>query len=97
MLDRLVNSDYWPGMKKDRQLQVAAFPGREKFHNPSKRQRAKLDPITKNDGGDILAIYVFGGKASLLETGRANKYILTSVHQIRRSGTNAGPICRHSW
>ena len=77
VLERLVHSYYWPGMKRDVQLQLATCPTWDKFHSPSKSQRGKLNPIPTNDRGEILSIEVFGGKASLPETPRANRYILT--------------------
>ena len=78
-MERLVHSYYWPGLKRDVQVQLATCPTCDKFHRPSKRLRAKLNPIQTNDRGDILAIDVFGGKASLPETPRGNRYILTMV------------------
>ena len=89
VLERLVHSYYWPGMKRDVQLQLATCPTCDKFHSPSKRQRAKLNPFPKNDRGDILAIDVFGGKASLPETPRANRYILTMIDLFIKFGVAA--------
>ena len=72
VLESLVHSYYRPGMKRDVQLQLGTCPPCDKFHSPSKRQRAKLNPIPTSDRGDNLAIDVFGGKASLPVTPRAN-------------------------
>ena len=76
---------------KDVQLQPATCPTCDKFYNPSRRQRAKINPIPPNDGADILAIDVFKGKASLPETTRANTYILTKIDLITKFGV-AGPM-----
>ena len=88
MLERLVHSYYWPGMKRDVQLQLSTCPTCDKFHSHSKRQRAKLNPIPRNDRGDILAIDDFGGKASLPETPRSNRYVLTMIDLFTKFGVD---------
>ena len=72
VLERLMHCDYWPGMKKDVQLQFAPSTNCDKFYNPSKRHRAILNPISTNDRGDVLALDVFAGKDSLPGTPPAN-------------------------
>ena len=89
VLERLVHSYYWPGMKRDVQLHLATCPPCEKFDSSSKRQRGKLNPIPTNDRGDILAIDVFGGKASLPEPPCANRYILTMNDLFTKFGLAA--------
>ena len=37
VLELLVHSYYWPGMKRDVQLQLATCPTCDKFHSPSKK------------------------------------------------------------
>ena len=86
---RLIKSYYWPAMKKDIQLQLAACPICDKFKNMSRKQRAELQPIPTTDRGDILAIDVFGGKASLPLTARNNKYVLTMVDIFTKFGVAA--------
>ena len=76
-------------MKKDVQLQLATCPTCDTFHNPSKSQRAKLNPIPTHDRGDIIAIDVFGGKASLSETARAIDNILTINDLFTKFGVAA--------
>ena len=77
VLERLVHSYYWQGMKKDVQLHLATCPTCDKFHNTSERQRAKLNQIPTNDRGDICPLDPFGGKASPSETPCGNRCILT--------------------
>ena len=84
VLERLVHSNYSPGMKKDVQLQVPTCHTYYKFHSASKRQPGKLHPIPTNERGDILAIDVFGGKASMPQTPRTNPYILTMSDLFRK-------------
>ena len=71
------------------QSQLAPCTTCDKFHSLSKRQRAKLNTIPTNDRGDILAIDVFGGKASLPETPLANRYILTMIDLFTKFGVAA--------
>ena len=91
VLELRVHSYYWPGMKRDGQLQLATFPTSDKFHSPSKRQHAKPNPFPTNDRGEIHAIDVFAGKASLPETPRANRYILTMSDLFTKFGVG-GPM-----
>ena len=49
VLERLVPSYYWPGMKKDVQLQLAPCPTCHKCNYHSKSQRPKLNQIPPND------------------------------------------------
>ena len=79
-------------MKRDVQLQLATCPTCDKFHSPSLRQRAKLNPILTNGRGDILAIDVFDGKASVPETPRANRYILTMMAKFKKFGVPSKPL-----
>ena len=67
-LQHLLHCANWPGMKKDVQLQLGTCISCDKFHNPSKMNRGKLNPIPKIDRGHRDAIDVFGWKASLPET-----------------------------
>ena len=76
-------------MKKDLQVQLASCPTCDKFHTPSKRKRAKLNPIPSNARGAILAIDMFAGKASLPETPRAKRYIFTMSHLFTKFGVAA--------
>ena len=92
MLKRLVHSNYWPGLKKDVQFHLATGPHLDKFHNPSKRQRGKQNPIPKNTRADILAIDLFGGKASLPESPQANRYILTMIDLLTEFGVAAAML-----
>ena len=64
LLEPVVHSDNWPGMKRDVQLQPETCPTCGKFHSPSKKQRGKLNPIKSNDRGDILPIDIFAVEAS---------------------------------
>ena len=73
VLERQVYFHSWPGMKKDVQLQLATYPTWDKFQNPSKMQRAKLNRIPTNARPDILSIGVFAGMASLHGTPRAKE------------------------
>ena len=68
VLERLVHSDYWRGMKRDVQPQLAPCPTCEIFYSPTKMQLEKLNPIPTNYRAEMLAIAMFGGKASLRET-----------------------------
>ena len=89
VLERLVHSYYWQGMKKDVQLHLATCPTCDKFHNTSERQRAKLNQIPTNDRGDILGSAFFGGKASLPEMPREKGYILTMIDLFTKFGVAA--------
>ena len=76
-------------MKNDVHLPLATCDTCDRFHNPSKRQSATLNPIPPNDGRDILAIDVFDGKASLPETPLANRYILPMADLFTKLGVAA--------
>ena len=62
VLERLVHSYYWPGMKRDVQIQLAPCPTCDRLHSPSKIQRAKLNQIPTNDRADVLPIVLLGLK-----------------------------------
>ena len=76
-------------MKRVVQLQPATCLTCHKFHSPSKRQRAKVNPIPTNAQEDILASNVFVGKATLAETPRSNRYILTMIELFTKFGVAA--------
>ena len=95
VLERLEHSYSWPGMKRDVHLQLATCPTRDKFSSPSKRQRAKLNPIPTNDRGYIHAIDVFGGKVLLPQTPRAKSYIQSMIDPFTKFGV-ASPMPEQS-
>ena len=65
VLRRLLPSYYWPRMKRDVQIRLSTCPICDKYHNPTKRQRAALNAIPTSAPGDILAFDVLGCKTSL--------------------------------
>ncbi|KAF0096477.1 MAG: hypothetical protein FD144_5878, partial [Rhodospirillaceae bacterium] len=76
---RLSRYFYWPGMRGDIKLYIAACPTCDKFRNAPRNARSPLHPIRVAARGEIVAMDVMGGKESLLETARHNRYILTVV------------------
>ena len=82
-------------MKKDWQLHLATCPTWQKFNSPSKMQRGKLNPIPTNDRGDMLAIDVFSANASMTDTRRAKRYVLTMSALFNKFGV-AAPMPEHS-
>ena len=75
-LEWQVHSYYRTEMKNYVQLLLGTSRTCDKFHNASKMERAKLNPIATNHTGEIHAIDVFGGKASIPQKPLGNRYIL---------------------
>ena len=60
-LRRILNFAYWPGMRRDIKLFIAACPACDKFRNVSHGVRAPLGSIPASNRFDLVAMDVVGG------------------------------------
>ncbi|KAF0095280.1 MAG: hypothetical protein FD144_5913, partial [Rhodospirillaceae bacterium] len=76
---RLCRYFYWPGMRSDIKLYIAASPACDKFRNAPRNARSPLTPIRAANRAELVAMYVVDGKEALLETERHHRHILTII------------------
>ena len=81
---KIIRRFFWPHLKRDVRLYVACCPTCERFLRLGRTPRAALTPMEVGGRGDCIAMDIVGGKDSLPETPRGNKYILTIIDCFTR-------------
>ena len=76
---KISNYAYWPGMKKDVKLYIAACPVCDKFRNMPRGARSHLGTIPSGNRGDLLAVDVLGGQGAFPISIMGNKCILVMI------------------
>ena len=78
-IQRILHFAYWPGMRRDVKLFIAACPACDKFRNVPHGVRAPLGSIRATNRFDLVAMDIVGGQNTLPETEQASKFILVMV------------------
>ena len=76
---RVSRQYWWPGMKRDIAIYIAACEICAKFRHPAKTPRAPLNPIRVGSPNELVAMDLMGGKESLPTTSRQNKYVFVAI------------------
>ena len=77
--ERVSRQYWWPYMRRDIAIYVAACDKCASFRHPAKRPQAPLQPIRVGSPNELVAVDLMGGKESLPETSRKNRYIFVAI------------------
>ena len=78
-IQRILHFAYWPGMRRDVKLFIAACPACVKFRNVPHGVRAPLGSIPATKRFDLVAMHIVRWQNTLPETEQGSKIILVLV------------------